>query len=1001
MISASEFLKWLQVFNVDYGGGGTGGATEQQVQRSAFNFVVGTGSNDHFVANLTPPVTVLTDGLLITMSTPFTNLTIDPTLQVNALTPVTIVTTLGEALVVGDINANVDYLFVYNLMDNKFQIINPSISIANAYLVQKNFYNYAPDIGEINAYVGNFPVKPLAISEGLSVILQVDSTNTGASTLVLNGYPSAPIVGMSGGALTAGEILGGSIAELIYSGNYNAFVLLNSAVVPGTGTVGAGTINDLAYYASSGTTISSLATSDSGILSTNPSGVPSISNTVYADLTINTLTAGQGPGPQDGTNSCFGNTALAFNTTGNNLSAIGYQALNSNVSGNFLSAFGSGALFSNSASNNSSAFGYACLADNDGPDNCGFGYSCANALGVGANGAQNCFYGSNVGIASAAGQQLAISGNNNSWFGYGISSNDGNCSGAIGLGAYATPAGSTGSTTLTFGPGISIGSAQVPVGFRGDGSPIPAGSADYWRVKVNGTFYDIPLLPDGSTIQWPASGTLATTSQVVLLSPSGAQTITGGFDLIVSAGGGFQASSGNLTAGSSGFAGNLILFPTTTGKGILEVHASDSAAMYTGLLTNTSLSAGRTWTLPDASGTIALTSGASGIVNSGLINQLTWYAATGTTVSGLATANSGILSTSISGVPSISNTVYADLIINTLTVGQGPGPDDGTNVCLGNMALAVNTTGNNLSAAGYQALNSNTTGNFVTAFGSGALFSNNTSNNSSAFGYAALADNDGSDNCAFGYACANALGTSSNGIQNCFYGSFVGDAVTSGQQIVLAGNNNSWYGYGVSGDNETLSGTIGIGAYANPTASTGSTSITFGPGIAIGSTNAPVGFRGDGSPIPAGSADYWRVKVNGTFYDIPLLPDGSTIQWPASGTLATTSGGQQWINITTSPVTIVPGSWYVANYTGGTTVFNLPSTAAFGTEFRIKIGLAGSAFQIAQGAGQQINISLNSSTLGVSGHASSTGPTDYLALTCLEANLIFGNTGYDGNINLS
>lgn len=47
----------------------------------------------------------------------------------------------------------------------------------------------------------------------------------------------------------------------------------------------------------------------------------------------------------------------------------------------------------------------------------------------------------------------------------------------------------------------------------------------------------------------------------------------------------------------------------------------------------------------------------TGTVNSGSINQLAWYAANGTAVSGLATANNGVLVTSAGGVPSISSTL--------------------------------------------------------------------------------------------------------------------------------------------------------------------------------------------------------------------------------------------------------------------------------------------------------------------------------------------------------
>lgn len=56
----------------------------------------------------------------------------------------------------------------------------------------------------------------------------------------------------------------------------------------------------------------------------------------------------------------------------------------------------------------------------------------------------------------------------------------------------------------------------------------------------------------------------------------------------------------------------------------------------------------------------------SGTVNSGTVNELAYYAATGTAISGLATANNGILVTSNTGVPSISSTL-PQAVINNLT----------------------------------------------------------------------------------------------------------------------------------------------------------------------------------------------------------------------------------------------------------------------------------------------------------------------------------------------
>jgi len=55
--------------------------------------------------------------------------------------------------------------------------------------------------------------------------------------------------------------------------------------------------------------------------------------------------------------------------------------------------------------------------------------------------------------------------------------------------------------------------------------------------------------------------------------------------------------------------------------------------------------------------------GTGGTVSPGLANQLAYYAAAGTTLSGLTTANNGVLITSAGGVPSISSTLPSGLTI--------------------------------------------------------------------------------------------------------------------------------------------------------------------------------------------------------------------------------------------------------------------------------------------------------------------------------------------------
>lgn len=90
----------------------------------------------------------------------------------------------------------------------------------------------------------------------------------------------------------------------------------------------------------------------------------------------------------------------------------------------------------------------------------------------------------------------------------------------------------------------------------------------------------------------------------------------------------------------------------------------------------------------------ATVNGGTPATASGSINQVGWFAATGSTISGLSTANNGVLVTSGGGVPSISTTlpsgltlaspVFSGTVSGTNTVPLGVMAQIGANTVLGN-----------------------------------------------------------------------------------------------------------------------------------------------------------------------------------------------------------------------------------------------------------------------------------------------------------------------------
>lgn len=200
--------------------------TPEDVQVSIYNYALAVGVDDAFEADLNPPVTSLTDGLLVTLNTgTLTNNTGTPTLQVNAL-PAKTISFNNLQLIAGDMEQNNTYVLIYNIDTDEFNIINPSISLANTQLVQFNEYNSAIDSGIANAYIANLTPPASSLTGFLSILCKITNANTGASTLTVNGN-TAPIVTANNQPLVGGELIANQVGLFLYDSTWASFILVN------------------------------------------------------------------------------------------------------------------------------------------------------------------------------------------------------------------------------------------------------------------------------------------------------------------------------------------------------------------------------------------------------------------------------------------------------------------------------------------------------------------------------------------------------------------------------------------------------------------------------------------------------------------------------------------------------------------------------------------------------------------------------------------------------
>jgi hypothetical protein len=444
---------------------------------------------------------------------------------------------------------------------------------------------------------------------------------------------------------------------------------------------------------------------------------------------------------------------------------------------------------------------------------------------------------------------------------------------------------------------------------------------------------------------------------------------------------------------------NNVISEITTANSAALVTSSTGVPTFTSSMTNGQLVIGSTGATPvvgsitgagsitvtPGAGTIQISSSAGGVVNPGTANELAYYATTGSAVSGLATANNGVLITSAGGVPSISSTLPTAVQGNITSVGTiGSGTWNGGIIGSAYGGTGVNngtstiTLGGSLTTSGAFASTFTMTGITTVTFPtSGTLATTSQLPTPSAM--TKVDDTNvtltlgGTPATSLLQAVSLTLGWSGQlGVTRGGTG-----ASSVGANGTLAQSNGSIYTFTTATYPSTTTANRLLYSSATNTVSDLATA-----------NSATLITDASGVPSWTGSMTNGQILI------------GSTSATPVLGTITGTAGitvtngagtitisggggGYTWTEVTGTSQTMAANNGYITNNPALVTL-TLPTTAALGTTLSIA-GKGAGGWKIAQNAGQEIFFGSSATTIGVTGYLQSTQQFDSIELLCITA----------------
>lgn len=211
-------------------------AINQLIRSGAYGYGIDGGTTNVYAVPYTPAVTAINDGMVVRFKAKTAN-TGACTFAPDSMTAKPLIGAGALALQGGEIVAGGTCTVIWLSSLAKWvllsctggagQIASGSAS-AHAMTIsqmQVAYGVYAADAGTANAYAVAFTPAIAALVDGTKLTFQALASNSGASTLNINGLGAKALIGGAQQPLQGGEIIAGTKTEVIYHGSLDSWVL--------------------------------------------------------------------------------------------------------------------------------------------------------------------------------------------------------------------------------------------------------------------------------------------------------------------------------------------------------------------------------------------------------------------------------------------------------------------------------------------------------------------------------------------------------------------------------------------------------------------------------------------------------------------------------------------------------------------------------------------------------------------------------------------------------